>query len=52
MKVSCQVTGIRKDPWANANRIQAEVVAESDNRILRMEGKEIIKPYPTILPRL
>jgi hypothetical protein len=24
MKVSWQVTGIRKDPWANANRIQVE----------------------------
>jgi hypothetical protein len=24
MKVSWQVTGIRKDPWANANRIQIE----------------------------
>ena len=24
MKVSLQVTGIRKDPWANANRIQVE----------------------------
>lgn len=25
MKVSWQVTGIRKDPWANVNRIQVEV---------------------------
>ena len=24
MKVSWQVTGIRKDPWANANRIRVE----------------------------
>jgi hypothetical protein len=24
MKVSWQVTGIRKDPWANANRIEVE----------------------------
>jgi hypothetical protein len=24
MKASWQVTGIRKDPWANANRIQVE----------------------------
>jgi hypothetical protein len=24
MKVSWQVTGIRKDPWANANRVQVE----------------------------
>jgi hypothetical protein len=24
MKVSWQVTGIRKDPWANAHRIQVE----------------------------
>ena len=24
MKVSWQVTGIRKDPWANANRPQVE----------------------------
>ena len=24
MKVSWQVTGVRKDPWANANRIQVE----------------------------
>jgi len=24
MKVSWQVTGIRKDPWANANRIKVE----------------------------
>jgi hypothetical protein len=24
MKVSWQVTGIRKDPWADANRIQVE----------------------------
>ena len=24
MKVSWHVTGIRKDPWANANRIQVE----------------------------
>ena len=24
MKVSWQITGIRKDPWANANRIQVE----------------------------
>jgi hypothetical protein len=24
MKVSWQVTGIRRDPWANANRIQVE----------------------------
>ena len=24
MKVSWQVTGIRKDPWANANRIDVE----------------------------
>ena len=24
MKVSWQVTGIRKDPWGNANRIQVE----------------------------
>jgi hypothetical protein len=24
MKVSCQVTGIRKDPWANAHRIEVE----------------------------
>jgi hypothetical protein len=25
MKVSCQVTGIRQDAWANAHRIQVEV---------------------------
>jgi len=24
MKVSWQVTGIRKDPWANAHRVQVE----------------------------
>jgi len=24
MKISWQVTGIRKDPWADANRIQVE----------------------------
>ena len=24
MKVSWQVTGIRKNPWANANRIEVE----------------------------
>lgn len=24
MKVSWQVTGIRKDPWANANRVKVE----------------------------
>ena len=24
MKVSWQITGIRKDPWANANRVQIE----------------------------
>jgi len=24
MEVSWQVTGIRKDPWANANRIEVE----------------------------
>jgi hypothetical protein len=24
MKVSWQITGIRKDPWANANRIEVE----------------------------
>jgi hypothetical protein len=24
MKVSWQVTGIRKDPWANAHRIEVE----------------------------
>jgi hypothetical protein len=24
MKISWQVTGIRKDPWANANRIKVE----------------------------
>ena len=24
MKISWQVTGIRKDPWANAHRIQVE----------------------------
>ena len=32
MKVSWQVTGIRKDPWANANRIQVEEEKPANER--------------------
>jgi hypothetical protein len=32
MKVSWQVTGIRKDPWANANRIKVEKEKPSKER--------------------
>ena len=32
MKVSWQVTGIRKDPWANANRIEVEVEKSNKER--------------------
>jgi hypothetical protein len=32
MKVSWQVTGIRKDPWANANRVQVEEVKPDKER--------------------
>jgi hypothetical protein len=32
MKVSWQVTGIRQDPWANANRIQVEESKTGDER--------------------
>jgi hypothetical protein len=32
MKVSWQVTGIRKDPWANANRIQVEEDKPAEER--------------------
>ena len=32
MKVSWQVTGIRKDPWANAHRIQVEEDKSAEER--------------------
>jgi hypothetical protein len=32
MKVSWQVTGIRRDPWANANRIQVEEDKPAEQR--------------------
>jgi len=32
MKVSWQVTGVRKDPWAEANRIQVEVDKNRDEK--------------------
>lgn len=39
MKVSWQVTGIRKDPYAEKNRVQVEVEKNGDER-----GKYL---YPT-----
>jgi hypothetical protein len=32
MKVSWQVTGIRKDPWANTNRIKVEEDKPAEER--------------------
>jgi hypothetical protein len=32
LKVSWQVTGIRKDPWANAHRIPVEMDKETENK--------------------
>ena len=32
VEVSWQVTGIRKDPWADQNRIETEVMKEPENR--------------------
>jgi hypothetical protein len=40
MKVSWQVTGIRKDPWANANRIQVE-----EDKLAKEQGYYI---YPDL----
>jgi hypothetical protein len=44
MKVSWQVTGIRKDPFANVNRIIPEVEKEQENKGKYLYPKELGKP--------
>jgi hypothetical protein len=44
MKVSWQVTGIRKDPFANAHRIVPEVEKEPGNKGKYLHPKELGKP--------
>jgi len=41
MEVSWQVTGIRKDAFANANRISVEENKENDNRGKYLHAKEL-----------
>jgi len=49
MKVSWQVTGIRKDPWAEANRIQAEIdkPVKEQGKYLHPEAYGLGKEYGT-----
>lgn len=44
MEVSWQVTGVRQDPFANANRIQVEVDKPVDERGYYLHYKEYNKP--------
>ena len=44
MKVSWQVTGIRKDSFANANRIVPEVEKEQENKGKYLYPIELGKP--------
>jgi len=44
IEVSWQVTGIRKDAWANAHRVQAEVEKESFNKGKYLDAKDLNKP--------
>jgi len=52
VKVSWQITGIRQDAWANANRIPVEEPKEGDERGLYLHPEAFQKPHELSVERV
>ena len=50
MKISWQVTGIRKDKWAEENRVEVEIEKPEDERVTEAMGGAQRPPQPPELP--